>query len=422
MSEGDLAGVTRVSAARQRLREISEPHHRTSRHPVASADGRVLAEAPTVDRAVPHYDRAAMDGYAVRAADVLDASERSPTTLSLTEGAVDAGEAVHVHTGSVLPEGADAVVMVERAKRRDDTLLVSDPVEAGENVSPVGEDIAEGHQLFEAGHRLTPADLALLSSTGRDAVTVADPPRVSVLPTGEELVAPGADPEPGEVVETNGLLVSRLVNRWGGDPTYREIVPDDEPSLRNAIEADTNHDVIVTTGGSSVGERDIVADILDDIGTVAIHGVAMKPGHPVGFGTVDSTLVLVCPGYPVSCLIAAVQFLRPVMAWQMGTEPRQLPRRRGRLVENLESDPGKRTFARVRIDDRRDEDRPGVEPAVRGCCRVSRRPTGGSSSRKDVRGSPPARQWPSRSGKAPRQAKSALGDSNWVASDVRESC
>ena len=362
MSDGDSGGETDFSAARRRLRDVSDPHRRTSRRAVADADGHVLAETPTADRAVPHYDRAAMDGYAVRAADALDASERAPATLSLTSGAVDAGEAVRVHTGSVLPEGADAVVMVERTDRRNGELRVYDAVAGGENVSPVGEDVAEGERLYEAGRRLTPSDLAHLRATGRDAVTVVDPPRVSVLPTGDELVAPGANPEPGEVVESNGLLVSRLVDRWGGDPTYREVVPDDEPLLRNAIEADTDHDIIVTTGGSSVGERDLVADVLDDVGAIAVHGVAMKPGHPVGFGTVDSTLVLVCPGYPVSCLIAAVQFLRPAMAWQMGVEPRPLPRRRGRLVEPLESDPAKRTFARVRVEDRPDENRPGVEP------------------------------------------------------------
>jgi molybdopterin molybdotransferase len=255
--------------------------------------------------------------------------------------------------------------MVERTERRDGTLLVYDAVGVGENVSPAGEDVSEGQRLFEAGRRLSPSDQALLRMTGRDVVSVVDPPRVSVLPTGDEVVPSGVDPEPGEVVETNGLLVSRLVRRWGGAPTCRDIVPDDESSLRDAVETDTDHDIVVTTGGSSVGERDLIADVVDDVGTVTVHGVAMQPGHPVGFGTVDSTVVLMCPGYPVSCLVAAVQFLRPAIAWQAGVEPRPHPRIRGRLAEKVRSEPGRRTFARVRVEER-GEGLPVVEPLRTG--------------------------------------------------------
>jgi molybdopterin molybdotransferase len=366
MSDGGFHSVTRLSEARRRLREISEPHRRTDRRDVVDADGRVLAEAPTATRAVPHYERAAMDGYAVRARDTFDASERSPTTLSLAEDQVGTREAVQVHTGTALPDGADAVVKVERTERRDGQLLVYDAVAADENVSPVGEDVSEGQQLFELGHRLSPSDLSLLRSTGRDAVTVVEPPRVSVLPTGDEVVPSGCEPDPGEVVETNGLLVSRLVERWGGDPTYRDVVPDEAASLRNAVEADTDHDVVVTTGGSSVGERDLVAGVVEQAGTVTVHGVAIHPGHPVGFGTVDSTVVLMCPGYPVSCLVTAVQFLRPALAWQEGTEPDSLPRSRGRLVEKLRSEPGRRTFARVRVEEDPAENTPDVEPVRTG--------------------------------------------------------
>jgi len=323
--------------------------------------GRVLAAGVEAGRSVPHYDRAAMDGYAVRASDTFDASERSPATLDVADDRVETGAAVPVHTGSELPPGADSVVMVEATERREGDLLVYDALAVGENVSPAGEDVADGDPLLASGHRLRPSDLALLRATGTETVSVAERPTVSVVPTGEELVGAGVEPGPGEIVETNGLLVSTLVDRWGGDPTYRDVVTDDETALRSAIERDTDHDVVVTTGGSSVGDRDLVADVVEDAGEMLVHGVALKPGHPVGFGVVDDTVVLVLPGYPVSCLVTAVQLLRPALAWLSGTDPTPHPTVSGRLAEKLRSSPGERTFARVRLHEDA-ETTPTVQP------------------------------------------------------------
>jgi molybdopterin molybdotransferase len=322
----------------------------------------MLATGVEAQRAVPHYDRAAMDGYAVRARDTFDASDRSPVTLGVASERVESGAAVPVHTGSELPPGADSVVMVEATEERDDELLVYDALAVGENVSPAGEDVDHGDPLFAAGHELRPSDLALLRATGTETVAVVDRPRVSVLPTGEELVPAGVEPDPGEIVETNGLHVSTLVDRWGGESTYRDVVTDNEAALRAAIEGDTDHDIVVTTGGSSVGERDLVADVVDDVGDLLVHGVAISPGHPVGFGVVDGTVVLLLPGYPVSCLVNAVQFLRPAIAWVSGTDPHPQPSVRGRLTEKLRSEPGERTFARVGVDDESGDDLSAVEP------------------------------------------------------------
>lgn len=350
MNDEGFRSVTPLEEARDRLRSVCDPHERCEEVPLAAASGRVLADPVTASRPVPHYERAAMDGYAVRAADTRSASERSPVELSVDD---DSGPdaAVQVHTGSPVPEGADAVVMVEQTERRDSGLLVRDAVAVGENVAPVGEDVAAGDRLAATGERLAPSTCALLRATGVERVPVRDPPRVSVIPTGEELVEPGAEPAPGEVVETNGLLVSLLVEQWDGDPTHRSIVTDDTDRLRAAIERDLDHDVVVTTGGSSVGERDLLPDVLDDLGEVIVHGVAIKPGHPVGVGVVDGTPVVMLPGYPVSTLVTAVQLLRPAIAWRTGTEPRALPGREGRLDRKLRSEPGERTFARVTVDD-----------------------------------------------------------------------
>jgi molybdopterin molybdotransferase len=360
--DGGFQRVTPLTEARERLREVCSPHGRTETVPVERAAGRVLAGPVRAGRAVPHYDRAAMDGFAIRAADTVGARERSPVRLDPTDGAVGQRQAAQVHTGSAMPEGADAVVMIEATERRGGTLTVYDAVAEGENVAPAGEDVRADQSLLSGGHRLRASDLALLRATGAASVEVRQRPRVSVLPTGEELVPAGETPEPGEIVETNGLVVSTLAESWGGSATYRDIVTDDPEGLRAAIDRDTDHDVVATTGGSSVGERDLVADAVADLGEMCVHGVALKPGHPVGFGVVDGTPVLVLPGYPVSCLVNAVQFLRPAIAWLAGTVPAPFPTVRGRLTAKLRSDPGERTFARVRFADEGNDAKRGVEP------------------------------------------------------------
>ncbi|WP_435183331.1 molybdopterin molybdotransferase MoeA [Halobellus sp. EA9] len=348
---------TRLAVARRRLLEAATPHERTERLSLIPADGRALAETVTSPTAVPDYERAAMDGWAVRASDTFGASDRSPGVLRVADAdpqtspdtSVGPESAVRVHTGSELPEGADAVVMIEHADEVGGDLEVFDAVTEGENVAPVGEDVAEGQELFEPGHRLRPSDLGLLKSVGIDRVTVYEKPTVGVVPTGEELVQ--EDPGPGEVIETNGLTVSRLVSRWGGVPTYRNVVTDDEAALRAAIQRDLTKDVVVTTGGSSVGERDLIPEVVSELGEVLVHGVALKPGHPVALGVVEDTPVVMLPGYPVAAIINAVQFLRPVLK-HVGHLPDDPPPTTGAVLDRkIPSEPGVRTFARVQVDD-----------------------------------------------------------------------
>ncbi len=347
---------TRVVDAREHLRRAVEPHGRTESSPLEAADGRVVAEPVRADRNVPHYARAAMDGYAVRAADTVGASDRSPEVLRIADGGseseqvqVNPNTAVRVHTGSELPAGADAVVMIEDVEEVGRELEVFDAVADGENVAPVGEDVDAGRELFEPGHRLRPSDLGLCKAVGVETLTVVERPTVAVIPTGEELVQD--DPAPGEIVETNGLTVSRLVERWGGTARYRDVATDDPDVLREAIESDLDADAVVTTGGSSVGERDLVPETIDELGDVLVHGVALKPGHPVALGIVDETPVLALPGYPVACIVNAVQFLRPTIRWLEGATPEPLPSVEARLDRKIDSAPGTRTFARVSLSE-----------------------------------------------------------------------
>jgi len=358
LHEHGFKEVTRVAAARERLREAVTPVDRTDTVPLSAAEGRALAEPVDARHAVPDYHRAAMDGFAVRAADTFGASDRAPEVLrevgddedtDPADAAVGPGEATRVHTGSALPEGADAVVMVEHTDRFAGEVEVFDAVAEGENVAPPGEDVEAGQRLYEPGHQVRPSDMGLLKSCGVRRVQVHDHPTVGVVPTGEEVVE--RDPRPGEVVETNGLTVSRYVERWGGAATYRNTVTDDPEALRAAIERDLTKDLIVTTGGSSVGERDLIPEVVDRLGEVLIHGVALKPGHPFGFGVVRDTPVLMLPGYPVACIVNAVQFLRPAIKWAGHMPLREHPTREATLARKIPSEPGVKTFARVTVEE-----------------------------------------------------------------------
>ncbi|WP_424018069.1 gephyrin-like molybdotransferase Glp [Halorientalis pallida] len=358
--ESGFKDVTPLAEARERLREAVAPHDRTETVPLSTAAGRTVAESVTARRAVPHYDRAAMDGFAVRAEDTFGAGDRSPAVLRVGGHAEDGdevvpGEAVRVHTGSELPPGADAVVMVEQTDTVAGDVEIFDAVGEGENVAPAGEDVEAGRALYEPGHQLRPSDIGLLKSTGVTEIECYQPPTVGVVPTGEELVQ--ADPAPGEIIETNGLTVAQYVERWGGVPEYRNVVTDDEHALRAAIQRDLTKDVIVTTGGSSVGERDLLPSVVDDLGDVLVHGVAVKPGHPAGFGVVEDTPVIMLPGYPVACIVNAVQLLRPATKWAGNMPVSALPETEAVLDRKIASEPGVRTFARVQLD----RDGPAIE-------------------------------------------------------------
>ncbi|MFP4632870.1 MAG: gephyrin-like molybdotransferase Glp [Halobacteriales archaeon] len=314
--------------------------------------GRVAAADVEAERAVPHYDRAAMDGYALRAEDTHGASETSPVRLDVVErdGDLEAGEAAYVHTGSEVPEGADAVVRVERTNEVADAVEVEVALSEGENVADVGEDVEEGETVVPAGRRIRPSTQAVMRSVGVEDVDVRRRPRVAVVPTGDEVVR--SDPAPGEVVGTNGPMVAEYVERWGGTAEVRDVVPDDARLLRDAVsDAVSSADLVATTGGSSVGERDLLPEVVDDVGEMHVHGVAIKPGHPVGFGEVDGTPVVTLPGYPVSCVVNAFELLRPALRALLDHEPEVAPRVSATLTEKLASDVGKRTYTRVTIQE-----------------------------------------------------------------------
>jgi len=324
--------------------------------PPEDAAGRVAASSVEARRPVPHYDRAAMDGYAVRAEDTHGASERSPVRLDSSDEDVGVGEATYVHTGSAVPEGPDAVVRVEETEEVGDAVEVSKAVSVGENIAYAGEGVEEGETVVEEGEVLRPSRLGVLRSVGLEAVGVRRKPNVAVVPTGDEVVE--NEPEPGEIVGTNGPMVAEYVERWGGQSNLYGVVPDDEDTLRDEVSAVAEGAaLVVTTGGSSVGERDLLPDVVDELGELLVHGVSVKPGHPVGVGVVGGTPVVLLPGYPVSCVVNSFEFVRRGIKELLGAEDRHEPVVGCKLEEKIPSEVGSRTYTRVEMEREGDERR-----------------------------------------------------------------
>lgn len=314
---------------------------------IRNAAGRVLARHIIADRDVPNYRRAAMDGYAVRADDTIGASERSPVVLEISQE-VEPNTAKRVHTGSRMPDGADAVVMVEDTELLETAVEIRAQVHPFKNVGAKGEDVRSGEVVLNEGHRLRAADIGLLASLEVNSVDVYRQPEIAIIPTGEELVT--SRPSEGEMVETNGLMNSLLVTQWGAHSRYRSIVTDAAELIEDAILRDIDADLIVTTGGTSVGIRDLVPTVVQKLGTVLVHGIAISPGMPTALGVITETPVACLPGFPVACLVASTAFVKPAV-YRLGHISKSLERTvRAKLARKIVGKTGSRTYARVALN------------------------------------------------------------------------
>jgi molybdopterin molybdotransferase len=280
------------------------------------AAGRILAE-PALSRAdLPPFDSSAMDGYAVRADDtpgrlpiLVDVAAGSPAASSLPAGA-----AATIATGGAVPEGADAVVPVERAIESDGQVELGDDVRPGAHVRPRGGDVREGEVVVRAGTRLGAPQIGALAAAGVGEVTCARRPRVAVLATGSELRSPGSELEPGQIFESNRPMIAAVLSGAGAELELMPVIPDDEALHREALERGLAADVLVTSGGVSVGPHDLVRRIEAELGVEEVFwGVAVKPGKPLSFGIRGRTLVFGLPGNPVSSLVGALLFVAPAL-------------------------------------------------------------------------------------------------------------
>ena len=309
--------------------------------PLAAALGRVTAAPVWALRSSPAYDAAAMDGIAVRAADTLGATETSPRPLP--------AHAV-VDTGDPLPDGCDAVVMREHVHWEEGVPEVRAAAAPWQHVRTIGEDVSATELLLPEGHRLRAVDVAAAAAAGHVRLTVRRAPRVTVIPTGDEVRPIGSDPAPGEVVDTNGLMLVAQAREAGCEAHAEAIVPDDPAQIEAAMaRAAAAADLVVVIAGSSAGRDDHTAAVVARAGQLLVHGVAVRPGHPVVLGVVGRTPVLGAPGYPVSAALTFELFALPLLAALEGAAPVARPRARARLARRLASSMGADDWIRVRL-------------------------------------------------------------------------
>ena len=328
--------------------------------PLADAEGLVLAADVIAPSSLPGFDNSAMDGYAVLATDVEGASPDRPVKLPVAEDIpagrtdqlrLEPGTAHRIMTGAMLPAGATAVVPVERTDAGTETVTISAAAAPGQHIRRAGEDVTAGTTVLRAGQVVTPAALGLAAALGVAELTVRPRQRVLVMSTGTELVAPGTPLQPGQIYESNAVMLAAAVRQAGGEVVAAPMCGDDVAEFRGVLERHRGQaDLVVTTGGVSAGAYEVVKDALG--GEVEFVKVAMQPGMPQGAGRVDGTPIITLPGNPVSALVSFEVFLRAPLRAAMGHPAPQRPRRTATLTESLTSPAGKRQFRRgVLADD-----------------------------------------------------------------------
>jgi molybdopterin molybdotransferase len=327
---------------------------------IDDASGRVLAADVVAALDVPAFDRAAMDGYAVRADETTGAGDYNPLAFHVVgralpgqpfEGSVQPGEAVRIMTGAPLPAGADAVVPAEYVRETAEGIETSMALARGKHVGRVGEDILRGMTVLAAGRRLRPQDAGVLASLGLDPVSVVRRPRVRLVVTGNEVVAPGRSKGEHDIYDANSAMLRGLVARDGGLLEAHLRPGDDAGRIRAAITQD-GADVVLVSGGSSVGTEDHAPRLLAEVGELAIHGVAMRPSSPAGCGRIGETLVFLLPGNPVSCLCAYDFFAGRALRLRAGLRAEwPYPSQRATVARKIVSAVGRVDYCRVRLRD-----------------------------------------------------------------------
>jgi molybdopterin molybdotransferase len=321
------------SEARRRILERLAPCAASESVPLAEACGRILARDAVSDVDLPPFEKSMMDGYALASADWPSSGAAAGSLVCVGEsragapfeGALESGQCVEIFTGAELPRGADAVAMVEHTRREGARVTLERPLLAGENVGHRGEIARVDQVVFAPGRRLSPADLSVLASIGVEPVAVRARLTVSVLTTGDELVPPGRKPGRGQIREGNTLFLAAACERAGQRVRRAGIVPDDPVALERAFaQALDEGDVLITTGGVSVGKYDLVGGAFERLGVEPIlHKVAIKPGRPIWFGLRGAQPVFGLPGNPVSALLGFEVFVRPALARLAGAEARE---------------------------------------------------------------------------------------------------
>jgi molybdopterin molybdotransferase len=331
--------------------------------PTSEALDRILAQAVIAKDPLPPFPRSTVDGYAVRASDTYGASPSLPAYLkligeiSMGTQAVDTIEptqAITIHTGGMIPYGADAVVMIENTQKiKEDEIEVLKPVAQGENILQKGEDVQKGEVVLPAGRRLRPQEMGGLMALGVTQVSVARQPRVGILSTGDEIIPPWEVPQPGQIRDVNSYTLSALITRAGGIPVLRGIIPDQYSDLLQAAKkAHWEDDIVLITAGSSVSAYDQTADVIRQLGEpgVLVHGVSIRPGKPTILAVADHIPLIGLPGNPVSALVVAGLFVVPVIRRLLGANDSGIkPQIQAKLTLNIASETGREDYLPVKL-------------------------------------------------------------------------
>jgi putative molybdopterin biosynthesis protein len=340
-----------------------------------NALGRVTAEPIWAEISSPHYHASAMDGFAVRAISTNGAMPSAPVTLFIGP------EAQYVDTGDPLPEWANAVIPIENVESLDEhdqitkeirkpkSIRIRASVPPWSHVRPLGEDIVATQLVLPAGHFLRPVDLGAIAASGHQTIRVALKPKVAILPTGTELVPIGSKLKAGDILEYNSLVIAAQIKSMGGEPTRYPITKDDLESIcERVLEAAKSHDLVLLNAGSSAGAEDFSAKVVEKLGTLLVHGVAVRPGHPVILGMVNGSSspvpIIGVPGYPVSAALTVDIFVEPLLAKWLGRRPVELPTETATLTRKIVSPAGDDDFVRVAVG--KVGDKPLAAPLSRG--------------------------------------------------------
>jgi molybdopterin molybdotransferase len=346
--------VISVEEARRRLLAPLKPLG-AEQIALSDAVGRVLAEDVVARRTQPPFAVSAMDGYAVRAADVAQVPARLKVVGAVPAGqsypgTLGRGEAVRIFTGAPLPEGGDAIVIQEDTARDGDVVVVREAAPAGHYVRPAGLDFRAGDLGLRAGRRLTARDIGLAAAMNRPWLLLRRKPRIAILPTGDEVVMPGDPVGPNQIVSSNGLALAALVGQCGGIPVHLPIAADDSRSLQRIAAGAEGVDFLVTTGGASVGEHDLVRDALAETGlALDFWKIAMRPGKPLMVGRYRDTPMMGLPGNPVSSLVCGLLFLKPAIERLLGLDAVTATPSRARLAVPLPANDRRQDYLRATL-------------------------------------------------------------------------
>ena len=347
------AGLISLEDAQQKMLQQLTPISDSLNVSLFEAAGRITAKPINSPLDVPSFDNSAMDGYALRLADiapdrVLPVAGKAFAGAPFN-GAWPAGSVIRIMTGAPIPAGCDAVVMQEQTEQRDSGIVITAPVQAAQNIRRIGEDIQAGKQVLDAGVRLGAAELPLLASLGIAEVSVLRKLRVAIFSTGDELQAVGQPLAEGQIYDTNRFTVALMLNKLGCEVIDLGVIADDQAALRTAFtEADRQADVVISTGGVSVGEADFTRAMLEELGAITFWKLAIKPGKPFAFGRLANSWFCGLPGNPVSAAVTFYQLVQPLLATLTGQTTRIMPlRQRARATQRLKKSPGRLDFQRA---------------------------------------------------------------------------